>query len=435
MSAVRKRKVFLVAIRLVSPLNLSSGEDEWTDADVLRDFEGNPFIPGSSVAGAMRAYIEKEKDCPCLMGYAKHGNQDDQGKMSSLFISDVVFDSDVPSGIRDGVALDENKRSVDGSKYDMEILEAGAEGHFYLELVVRDGDNEEQMQSELETVFAGIQTGEIRLGSKKTRGFGKVEITSLKSEEFDKNNYDSYADAYKKDTWTKSKELVEDIPHYAEKGNKMIHLSVPLRIKGGISIRQYAAKKNEPDFAQLTDHDWVPVIPGSSFAGAVRHRIKQILNQLHRDETKIQTEEIMNMSFGCVNDEKSWSSNIIFSEAEIEGAKPLTMTRTGISRFESAAKEGALYREKTYVDGKVTLEVLIRKEKIDSDTQCMLGLMLIALKDLQNGFLPVGGQTAIGRGVFSSDGPIIMDGSEIDDEKCAGYIGCALKGLPEMEGK
>ena len=39
MSAVLKRKVFFIRIQLLSPLNVSSGEDEWTDADVLRDGE------------------------------------------------------------------------------------------------------------------------------------------------------------------------------------------------------------------------------------------------------------------------------------------------------------------------------------------------------------------------------------------------------------
>ena len=36
----------------------------------------------------------------------------------------------------------------------------------------------------------------------------------------------------------------------------------------------------------------------------------------------------------------------------------------------------------------------------------------MALKDMQNGFLAVGGQTAIGRGVFSANGPILIDGKE-----------------------
>ena len=34
----------------------------------------------------------------------------------------------------------------------------------------------------------------------------------------------------------------------------------------------------------------------------------------------------------------------------------------------------------------------------------------MALKDLQNGFLSVGGQTAVGRGVFEPDGELRIDG-------------------------
>ena len=41
--------------------SFSSGEDEWTDSDLLRDYDGTPFISGTSLAGAMRAYLEKEK--------------------------------------------------------------------------------------------------------------------------------------------------------------------------------------------------------------------------------------------------------------------------------------------------------------------------------------------------------------------------------------
>ena len=101
MSAVLKRKVFFIRIQLLSPLNVSSGEDEWTDADVLRDGKGNPFVAGTSLAGAMRAYLEKEKNSPCFMGYS---GKNEIGKMSSLFISDLNFEEKVNLGVRDGVA-------------------------------------------------------------------------------------------------------------------------------------------------------------------------------------------------------------------------------------------------------------------------------------------------------------------------------------------
>ena len=141
MNGILKRKLLYVKVRFISPLNVSSGENEWTDSDVLRDYEGNPFVAGSSLAGAMRAYIEKKKTESCLMGFSKPAgrqNISDSGKMSSLFISDLNFDGGLVYGVRDNVALSDAKTALSQSKFDMEILEAGAKGHFYLELVTRE---------------------------------------------------------------------------------------------------------------------------------------------------------------------------------------------------------------------------------------------------------------------------------------------------------
>ena len=45
MNGILKRKVFFVRIRFTSPLSISSGEDEWTDSDILKDCDGTPFVP------------------------------------------------------------------------------------------------------------------------------------------------------------------------------------------------------------------------------------------------------------------------------------------------------------------------------------------------------------------------------------------------------
>ena len=74
------------------------------------------------------------------------------------------------------------------------------------------------------------------------------------------------------------------------------------------------------------------------------------------------------------------------------------------------------------------LELAVRKGK--PDTKWMLGFVLLALKDLQNGFLAVGGQTAIGRGVFEPDGPILIDGKKED----AQFIQEAFKSLEDAKG-
>lgn len=419
MNAVLKRKVLYVQAQFESPVNVSSGENEVTDSDVLRDCNGTPFITGSSLAGAMRAYIEKEKSEPCLLGYS----DGDAGKMSSLFISDLTFEENPVIGVRDGVSLSDKKTAVTQSKYDIEILEAGVKAHFYLELVIRENDDEMMMDQELATIFCGINAGEIRLGAKKTRGFGEFKIVRLSEKVYSKENYLEYADSYNLEKWENCNNELESWIKKASWSPKVIHVDVPLRMKGGISIRRYAAKKGEPDYVHLTDHG-VPVIPGSSLAGAMHHRIKTILNELVQDGIELPKDigDIMNLSFGYVKDTQACASNIIISEAEIEGAKPMTMIRTGVSRFESGVKDGALYKERTYVDGKVNLRLQIRRSADPEEEKWILGILLLALKDLQNGYLAVGGQTAIGRGVFSENGPLLIDGEAGREEEMIAEI-------------
>ena len=68
MSRIIKKEVLKIYITLTSPLNLSSGESEITDTDIIRDWYGKPFVPGSSLAGAMRAYLDKAGNEDCIMG-------------------------------------------------------------------------------------------------------------------------------------------------------------------------------------------------------------------------------------------------------------------------------------------------------------------------------------------------------------------------------
>ena len=104
------------------------------------------------------------------------------------------------------------------------------------------------------------------------------------------------------------------------------------------------------------------------------------------------------------------------------------MTRTGVSRFESAAKQGALYKERTYVGGTVDLEIMVND---GNDNNWIVGLLLLALKDLQNGYLAVGGETAIGRGVFEANGPMLING---ESEKVDEYISKLIENLKECKG-
>ena len=298
--------------------------------------------------------------------------------------------------------MDDNKITKEGAKFDFEVLQGNSKGYFYVELTIREKDNEELLVSALNEIFNGIHLKEIRLGSNKTRGYGIIDIDQIKMREFTKNNFLDYKDCYCESAWNNEPKYKLD---YSTKGH-MVSIEVPLRLKGGISIRKYAVRKGAPDFEHITDHG-SPVIPGTSIMGALRHRIKEIIKELDKDSSYgLYPNKMIDEMFGFVSGKDAHISGVIVDEMVIEGAKALEMTRTGISRFENSARNGALYKEKTYVNGTFTLKLSINKE--NPNVEWIIGILLLAVKDLQNGFLAVGGQTSIGRGIFEANGPLVL---------------------------
>lgn len=420
MNSVVKRIVYRIELLFVSPVNVSSGLEGTTDSDVLRDYDGHPFISGSSIAGAFRAYVQSKNNGNDIFGFAN----DEDGKMSPVFISDLKFNKS-ETDIRDSVALDDNKITKEGAKFDFEVLQGNSKGYFYIELTIREKDNEELLVGALNEIFNGIHLKEIRLGSNKTRGYGIIDIDQIKKREFTKNNFLDYKDCYREPFWKKNVKAYD--LDYSTKGHWMC-IEVPLRLKGGISIRKYAVKKNAPDFEHITDHG-CPVIPGTSIMGALRHRIKEIIKELDKDSLYgLYPNKMIDEMFGFVSGKDAHISGVIVDEMVIEGAKALEMTRTGISRFENSARNGALYKEKTYVDGTFTLRLSVCKENPNMDW--IIGILLLAVKDLQNGFLAVGGQTSIGRGIFEANGPLTIDGEENKEDA---YIASSIVKYKEMD--
>lgn len=420
MNSVVKRIVYRVELLFVSPISVSSGYEGMTDSDVLRDYDGHPFISGSTIAGAFRAYVQSKNNGNDIFGFAN----DEDGKMSPVFISDLKFNKS-ETDIRDSVALDDNKITKEGAKFDFEVLQGNSKGYFYIELTIREKDNEELLVGTLNEIFNGIHLKEIRLGSNKTRGYGIIDIDQIKKREFTKNNFLDYKDCYREPFWKKNVKAYD--LDYSTKGH-MVSIEVPLRLKGGISIRKYAVKKNAPDFEHITDHG-CPVIPGTSIMGALRHRIKEIIKELDKDSSYgLYPNKMIDEMFGFVSGKDAHISGVIVDEMVIEGAKALEMTRTGISRFENSARNGTLYKEKTYVNGTFTLKLSINKENPNMDW--IIGILLLAVKDLQNGFLVVGGQTSIGRGIFEANGTLKIDGEENKEDV---YIASSIEKYKEMD--
>ena len=66
---MKKTVYYQLRFRLASPLAIGSGEGESTDKDIIVDKYGQPFIPGTSIAGVLRScFKDAEKDRTFLFG-------------------------------------------------------------------------------------------------------------------------------------------------------------------------------------------------------------------------------------------------------------------------------------------------------------------------------------------------------------------------------
>lgn len=410
---------YALQLRVRSPLCVSDGLDDATDCDVQKELEGNPFIPGTSLAGALRSYLEEcadeHDDIDRLFGY----NREPQRFTSRIQVSDLRFEDGVKLITRDGIRL-EHKLAVKGAKFGMEAVDTGAVCKGFLVLKLREGDERERFEALVEQALAGLMYGEIRLGANKNRGYGEFDVLKAKKKVFSRDNIAEWLN-FDREVFLKSDGNELDLNRPAE--SRYVTIRVPLKQKGGISIRSYSVAPGEPDYAHITSNDR-PVIPGSSWNGAIRSRVEEVLIQLGIDSHKAYIDEW----FGYVKDEPpdAKQSNIVVSESVIEGGVDLSVTRTQINRYDASVVSGAIYSERSHFDGTLVLEIKVRRNYYDEQGgkakddgyryEPIVGMLLIAVKDIQNGYLAVGGQTAVGRGIFGENGSIELIGTEKDEK-------------------
>lgn len=474
-NGVTQRDYLCMKIRLESPLCVSGGEDEYTDRDVERDFDGNPFVPGTSLAGAFRNYLlrmEGKAYADKLFGYIDGQN----GCQSRFSVSDLTFENGYTISIRSQTKL-EHKVAATGSKFDLENIEKGAAGTFYMELEFRENDSDDLKAAAyrfLKRIVYGIDSGEITFGSNKSSGFGHFSIekiygrgfgvmhpqesvpdacSSLQDYLIRKNCFFGFSGWPDFDKWDMQadeneldcKELYPD-----EKTSMYTTLEVPLKLTGTINIRQYITEyKSEDDSKHIYRSgklgEEIPIIPGSSWKGAIRSQCERILRELG-----IWKESLVLQMFGFIEKDKAKNaqphesgagsasiSNVFIEESDIDACIPdagpesvldgrdidasrsaghyQPVTRNQINRFTGSTVNHALLQEQVYVHGKCSLTIHICKDADESGADknaWMAGLLLLAIKDLQNGYLAVGGETGIGRGIFGSDGMISIDGEK-----------------------
>lgn len=438
--------LFKGILKAETPFMIGNGDDTYSDMDLLRNHKKEPFIPGTALAGVCRAYLEKDDnfkdEVKNYFGEGKKGHESTKYRQSQVIVYDGQLEGaeKPPTRIRDSVKL-ENKVAVDESKFDFEIVEAGAAFSFRLEFKVDKGKRDE-VENLVRALIAGFHHGEIRIGGKSNRGYGYFKLlpsldsdtAGVKCKYFDLTDLGKLTDYINWD-WSKATFTEElSLKELPQESQNNAFKSIPLQLHSFLFIRDYAHNEEYEDgtidAVPLKNSKDEVVIPGTTWAGVFRHHMERILNQLDRKvigkifpKCNINKESwpkaLIEYLFGYVHEEKSdkndepqasnnQASHIFFKESHFEkgNVSEILRTRTAIDRFTGGASKGLLFNNKlAYTQGDRSscyLEIGLSQELKDEKKQYdfVKSLLDVCFEDLQEGYLAVGGQTAVGGGIF-----------------------------------
>lgn len=445
-------------LELQSPTLVSNGASDLpTDMALLRDLvEARALIPGSSIAGALRAYLKKfGYDAAALFG-AELSHEASEGDQSALLVSDALSTTIVLSMVRDGVRIDGATRTASaGAKYDLELLPAGTCFDLYFELlheVPFDAQakfpnwsgSTEYNQKRLELLaqaLYGLETEQISLGMRKQRGLGLCKVTNWQIWHYrltDPGQMLKWLELKRDDL---SKPWLEfdrehplqpfysgpsisaglDLP-VAPLAPNQCRIQVEFGLDQSLLIRSASSAPYTPDDryleTRLADGSSYPVIPGTSWAGIMRHRAEKILATLKNNaQTLPEPDELIKALFGYVaTDEqvrtsKAQKSRVRIHDSRIHQANTdYIQTRIAVDRFTGGPYPSALLAEQPVwglTETKIFLDLTIEKAN-DYD----IGLLLLVIKDLWLGDLTVGGEQSIGRGVLTGHSLTLRFGKE-----------------------
>ena len=459
-----------VIIEAITPLALHSGDREvQTDAVVIKDVNGLPYIPGSSLAGVIRhAWKDAGKSVNKLFGFQKNIKDADdfeqndileesekealRGIGSRIVFSEArILDSEgkVVDGlqsqndsllnyyanlpVRQHVRITHRGVAADKGKFDEQVVFAGTRFCFEMEML---GNKEEAVT--FAQLLSILSQSAFRLGGGSRKGFGKVEVKEIMYSSLpiqDKAYLDKSSNLEESKVWyNKYKtELLET----ESIDRPLTRLCYQLRPEnfflfgsgfGDDDADMTPVKEQKVSWKNGNGHLAVYeyLIPGSSIKGALAHRTAFHYNQLDGffadGKTKEEIEahsgnnnEAVRLLFGWEGDAQGKGKqrgNVMISDLFVNATEEKVFNHVAIDRFTGGGVDGALFAEKALYwhsnqidDYPLKMEVLIDDQGIEKadkkhikEKACKAFSM--ALDDLCNGLLPLGGGVNKGHGIF-----------------------------------
>ncbi|MFN7949859.1 MAG: RAMP superfamily CRISPR-associated protein [Blastocatellia bacterium] len=244
--------------------------------------QGQFYIPGTSLAGPLRAWLcarVGKEAVKKLWGF----QEGDQGHASFVFVEDgLVLDQnnqplDLRCGeIRDGVGIDRySGAAADKAKYNRQVLPRGARIDFQMTVELT---NEKQPEAKrlLAALWQALRAGEIRFGSSKTRGLGRVRLQQAQTRQQEFSHRAGLLKVLADEAEPLT--LPEENPYEQPRLTFELHWQPvgPLMVKAeadGVAVDMLPLMSAVDDKLAL-------VLPGSSVKGALRNQAERIVRTL-----------------------------------------------------------------------------------------------------------------------------------------------------------
>lgn len=388
-------KILIVGnLRLKSPLLIGDGagdtpkkfrdaqdkkSDNFRDIHTLKNRQGKPFIPGTSLCGVLRDWLASvdAPAVPKIFGDLKE-------MQSSIQVDDITLDNGEII-YRDGVRIDSvTGTGVDGGKYDYEAVERGATGEFRLLITLRGVHDVKKISDVVARLLGKLQDG-IQLGALTSKGFGLAAAENLQADFYDfRNKADVAAWFTGKSAAQKILPSTEDI---SASENDFV-VEAQFKFNSSFIIRDGdSTLKSREDF----------VLPGTSLKGILRHRAEYILSKFGIDAAAL--ENLMGASLS----DKKIKSRFIVAESYIahENFDEVEHKRTKIDRFTGGTLQGTLFSTTPVYQKNFDAPTLNLRFEIRDAEDSEAGLAIFLLRDLWLGRVAVGGEKSIGRGTLN----------------------------------
>lgn len=464
-------------LELISPMHIGSGlSHPTTDAPVVRDAFGDYRIPGSSLAGALRASTVE----------AAWGSAGKENLASLIEVSDgFLVDFDGQTALRkrlenkpvmfkalpelqDHVRISHHSGAAEeGGKFDAEIIPQGTRFRCELVLSERPGTSEASLAAARESFCNALrllQSGNLALGGDVSSGLGLVRIvdSSLSLGEHDLATVDGVTAARNR-SWnidepagtTDAAQALAKAPRSAQVSAAGIWGKITLRFRvdgpllvGGSqrpSAKSGADKNHGADlvFGEAVVADYAakalvakPWVPGSSLRGAIRHRTWNVFEALGCTDAEHRIGEL----FGSIEGDKGRSSKIRIHGCFLNDEPRTAIQHVAIDRLTGGSLKGALFCEAPIWKDGLVIEVSLSVHGLTDQEAVALAHALI---DMSQGELPIGGGTRRGNGRLLLDDAagekswngkavafeLCRDGTRVTNRSSAADIGAIIDQL------